>query len=447
MFQRLFGGVRVVNAPSIANIQRLDMGVLPIVAKMQAQGLLIDRGYFVEFSKYLASEEDRITERVKDLSGHYINVGSADQVEDLLFKKMRLKPPPHLKKTGSGKRYSMDEEALTGMKGLHPVVPLIQEFGECNKMRTSFSDVLPKLAGSDGRIRTSLATTRQVSGRISSKDPNLMAQPVRSDLGIRIRKGFIAPHGRKLGCIDLSQIQMRIAAHEAGCESMIDTFLRDGDIHSETASRIFKLPVEKLDKMRHRYPAKRIGFGILFGMTEEGLQDQITVANDPSWTEQERAEFMAEWTLAECARIITLWFNIYPEIRAYMSEQHARARRYGCVWDMFGRIRWIPEAKSASRKIVEAGLRQAGNTPIQSAEAGIVKLIMTEIDSVLLEGAFKGVVSPLIPVHDEVLFEGDDGSLEDFLDEAGNIAGKSIRLLVPIKYNCAIGDRWGDLEH
>ena len=345
--QRCFGGVRVVDAPSPDNIRKLDYGAMPMVLKMQQNGILIDKQHFHDLSKYLQSEMDRLTESVRQSTGYTINIGSPDQIEALLFKKIGLKPPPHFKLTESGKRYVVDDEALSSIKSMHPCIQAIQNYTECHKLKTSYADVLPIIAGPDGRVRTDLRVTRQVSGRISSSNPNLMAQPTRSDLGRRIRKGFIAGHGKKLGTIDQSQIEMRFASHRSQCWNMIDTFLRDGDIHVETATRIFfswlpaqlgRMPSKKeakaagMDDMRHRYPAKRIGFGVLFGITEAGLQDQILVADDPQWTDREREQFRSEWPLERCAKTIAEWFNVYPEIRSYMEAEFAKARRYGYIW-------------------------------------------------------------------------------------------------------------------
>lgn len=431
----------------MSNVRRLDMGAMRMVQRMQANGILIDKDHFRKLSKYLSQEEERITEEVRKLTGYYINVGSPDQLADLLFNKLKLNPKHKPDKVKSGRRYVIDDEVLESIKSLHGVVPLAQEFRECNKIRTSNADVLPEIADPiDGRVRTTLRQTRQVSGRISSSDPNLMAQPVRTDLGKRIRDGFIAPRGRKLATIDQSQIEMRVEAHQSGCSAMIDTFLRNGDIHAETASRIFKLPVDKLDKMRHRYPAKRIGFGVLFGITEEGLRDQILVASDPKWTPEEREAFIAEWPLEECARVIGLWFEVYWEILEHMHEVHARTRRYGYNWDgMWGRIRWVPEVKSQHKRIVEAGLRQAFNLNAQSGAQGSMKLIMAETQH-NIDDHWTGVIDPLLQVHDELLFEGEENAIDDFMHETGRVVENCVRLDVPIKFGSAVADSWGALE-
>jgi DNA polymerase-1 len=419
------------------------MGAMPLVLKMQRNGILIDKGHFAEFSEYLKGEEVKYTDEVEQLTGRRINLASPDQKADLLFRHLGIKPRFNLKVVPTGKRYVIDDEVLESLKDYHPSVRVMQQFNECNKLRTSFSDVLPGLAGPDGRIRGNIRTTRVVSGRLSMTDPNLMAQPTRSDLGKKIRQGFRAPKGRKIGTIDLSQIQMRVVAHASGCINMIDTFLRNGDIHSENACRMFHLPVEKLDKMKHRYPAKRVGFGVVFEITAMGLRDQLVIASDPKWTREERQAYIDSWPEETCQRLIDDWYDANPEVREYMNGQHALARRFGMVWCMFGRHRLIPEVRSVHRWMVNEGLRAAGNHSIQAGEVGVMKLGMAEINDTIDRMGWDCM--PLLQVHDELLFEGDEG-LPDYLREFQRIYANCCPLDVPIKSDWAVGERWGELE-
>lgn len=463
--QRCYNNVRVVDGPSPDNVLRLDMAAIPMVMRMQANGIMVDKQHFAGLSQYLQSEKDRLTEKVYASTGYYINIGSPDQIEALLFKKVGLKPPPHFKLTESGKRYVVDDEALSSIKHLHPCISDIQDFTECHKLKSSYADVLPVIADADDRVHTHLGVTRQVSGRISSTKPNLMAQPTRSDLGKKIRKGFIANRRngkrKKLGTIDQSQIEMRFAAHRSGCANMTDTFLRDGDIHVETATRIFfswlptklgRMPSRKeakaagMDDMRHRYPAKRIGFGVLFGITGEGLQVQILVADDPTWSDDEREAFRAEWPIERCDKTIIEWFNVYPEIRDYMQSETAKARRYGYIWDMWGRIRWMPQLKSVHKRIIQEGVRAIGSFGIQSSAQGSMKLFMAQCFDELIERKYKGVVEPLMQIHDECLFEGDESAMDDFLGDAGQIMEQVVTLDVPIRYGTGSADNWGDID-
>lgn len=458
--QTCFNGVRYIDAPSPDNVRRLDYGIVPMVLKMQRNGILIDKDHFAKLSRFLGNEKDRLTEKVRAMTGYYINVGSPDQVEALLFKKLGLKPPPHFKLTKTGKRYVVDDEALSSIKGLHDCIPVIQDYTECHKLKSSYVDVLPVIADpKTGRVHSTFRITRQVGGRISSSDPNLTAQPTRSDLGKQIRLGFIAPPGKKLGTIDQSQIEMRCAAHDAGCVNMIDTFLRGGDIHVETACRIFfqwlieklgRMPTKKeakeagMDDMKHRYPAKRIGFGVLFGITAQGLLDQILVAQDPSWDEVQRQAYIASWPLERCAEAIQSWYGIYHEIHDTIQRVASWVRRFGYAWDWWGRIRWIPEIRSVHKWIAEAGLRQAFSLRISSSAQGTMKLFMAEVDAMI--DRLHLPIDPLLQIHDELLFEGAADYMDECMGKFKERMAQIVRIDVPILCGADTGLSWGALS-
>ena len=502
-YQKCFGGVRVIDQPCPINVRRLDMGIMPMVLRMQSNGIGIDKGHLQKLGKFLGEECERLTDQVADMTGFRINLASGDQIEDLLFgpSKLQLEPPSHIKKTGSGKRYTVDDETLSSIKSMHACIEVIQQFTECFKIKTSYADTLPIIAR-EGRVYTNLRITRQVGGRISSSDPNLMAQPTRSSIGKKIRYGFIPRKGWKMWTIDQSQIEMRIAAALSGCVSMIDTFLRDGDIHIETAARIFfkehfyniirggdGMPwvapcaekgcingkvegkflsgkcntcgkvikgkkailaaaayIHGMDEMKHRYPAKRIGFGVLFGITGQGLQDQIFVADDPSWSDADRLQFRAEWPVERCDETIGSWYREYEEISDDIKRIHAQCRRFGYTWDAGGRIRWVPEVRSPHKRIVEAGLRQAYSLRISGTAQMTMKLAMAENWVRLIEGKYKGHIEPLLQIHDELLGEGDPHAVGDFLYDAGRIFDGVMDLDVPLKHGSDFGDSWGDLD-
>lgn len=432
-----------------------------MILDMQRAGILIDKPHFAKFSKYLGEEKERLTEAVRDSTGFYINCGSPDQIAALLFTKLKLKAPSHFQLTPTGKRFVVDDEALSSIKSLHPCIPMIQDYTEVHKLKSSYADVLPIIANKEnGRVYTTLRTTRQVGGRISSSDPNLMAQPTRSDLGKQIRDGFIAPDGWVLGTIDQSQIEMCFAAHRSGCVSMQDTFIRGGDIHVETAVRIFfpqwytqlgRMPSKKeatamgMDDMRHRYPAKRIGFGILFGITAEGLQDQILVADDKTWNDADRQAFRDEWDKQKCQGTIEAWYKEYWEILEYMHGEHSHARRTGMTNDMFGRVRLVPQVRSVHKRIVAEGLRAVGSLGISSSAQGSMKLWMAEAQYKLIERKYKGTVIPLLQIHDEALVQMRREVADEFLHDAKQIMINVMRLDVPIRCSTAQGPNWGAL--
>jgi DNA polymerase-1 len=230
--------------------------------------------------------------------------------------------------------------------------------------------------------------------------------PARTDLGGLIRLGFVAGEGNKIVSNDFSQIELRDLAHCANATSMIEVYAVGGDIHQTTAMRAFGITdPAKVDKLKHRLPAKTLGFGLIYGMSSMGLQMTL-------------ATMGLLWDETQCQSFIDKFFSIYPEVHAYMDMQHYRARRYGMVWDLFGRIRLTPEAKSCHRWIRDAGLRQAGNLPIQSVAAGQFKLAMGKLEVRLLELETEGVhVKPLVPIHDQLMTEVE----EEYAELVGEI--------------------------
>lgn len=433
---RLWNNVKYPNKPDVDNINAVDMGAMPMIMAMTRRGMKIDPCHFKNYSKWLKEDMDRVTEEVHAVSGHYINVGSGDQVADLLFNKLGIKPPKNIKLTKSGARYTVNDKTLEGMKKNHTVIVLIQDYRERSKLDGTYCEPIPTFAGLDNRLHPRFKTTRVGSGRLAAEDPNLLAIPTRSELGRKIRKGFIPEKGWVYGTIDLSQIEIRVMAHQCRCAGMMDTFLHNGDIHTETAMRMFRIADAKdVDKESQRTPAKITGLGVMYDMSAQGLYEQMILAGAYGWT------------VDRCEGLIRDWFGMYPEILNERMTRHLRARRYGYVWDGFGRIRDIPEVKSVFQWVVSGGLREAGNFPTQGEAQAIMKLCMAKIQTVLVESAFKGEVYPLLQVHDELIFELQEPIARDFLEEAKQIIQNIVPFYaVPIDSNYAIGETWGDLK-
>jgi DNA polymerase-1 len=265
-------------------------------------------------------------------------------------------------------------------------------------------------------------------------EPNLLAQPVRSELGKDIRRGFIPSKGRKLVVSDLSQIEMRTVAHLSNCLPMIDTFIRGGDIHVETAERMFSVPPDKQDRMLHRYPAKRVGFGVLMEITGFGLYVQMILAGVGD-----------QWSEEKCDGLIVGWYDQYGEVLEWKHGIHAAVRRRMMAWDLWGRLRWIPEVKSVHKWVQNAGLRESVAHAISSTAQGIIKIHMAIIQE-RIEREFKDAVWPLLQIHDELLFEVEDGAVDDFKTYIQDVMDNSVVLNVPIRSSQASGDNWGDLE-
>ncbi len=246
---------------------------------------------------------------------------------------------------------------------------------------------------------------------------------------------------------DLSQAEVRVAAHLSKCKGLIELFLRGGDPHTETAARIFGLAPDVAKQDKYRYPTKRMNFGVIYGITEEGLAADIE-EHVADIADEDGDASMVAWSVSDCARLIKEWYRLYPEIKDFRMEQVAYARRYGYVKDMFGRIRFIPEVYCPIRSIQEAGARQAGNMPIQSTVTGIVKLSMAKLFRERNERQLQDRVKFLLQIHDSLLFEvdSDPGFVKGCAAWIRGGMTDVVQLLVPLEADVKVGKSWGEMK-
>lgn len=467
---RLYGGVYLVDYPCLKNVERLDLGCLPMIDRMHANGILIDQPYFSDLDSKLAARLGEIRLDADALVGGGVNIGSADQVAELLFGRMGLVPPGRPRKLKSG-RYSTEDEVLASMIAMHPVVQVVMDYREIDKLRNTYTIPMPGMVSADGRLRTIFKATRTSTGRLSSGDrakgyPNLQNIPVKGEWGKLVRDGFVAginPRtGRrnKLVSLDLSQIEMRVACHLAQEPRMALVFVLGQDIHWQGAIALFRLVPEeilgllagekaqtlaqpeeaRLKYLKHRYrlPAKNLNFGVLYGQTAKGLQARILAEGGPLFTEE------------ECQTHIDRWYETYDAIKDWIQLQYERARRHGMVWDMFGRIRLIPQAKSVLADKRAEGDRECGNMPIQGSAQGLLKLAMAELTPVVEYFASfnRSICLPLIQVHDELIFEVSDDIADEFARLGNRIMCNTDRgqMLVPVESSSDIAETWGMLK-
>jgi uracil-DNA glycosylase family 4 len=425
------------------DVAMIDHSVIPMVERMQSNGILRDRNHFEVLESKLTEQMEAVRDRIEALVGVRINPSSPDQVSDLLFKHLKL---TSRKSTSSGES-STNDKVLMALRNEHPVIPEIMEYRGLNKARGSFVRVAIRDAGPDGRLRTTLRVTRVSSGRISSSDPNLMAFPVRDALGKEIRQGFIAPPGKVLADWDLDQAEMRFMTHESEDNGLIDVF-RSGiiDVHTDTASRMFGIPYANVDKNKHRYPAKRVGFGVITGITGAGLVDQMALAGVLSPDGD-------EYTESECDNFIELWFKARPGVRRYMDRCRAEARRQGWVADKYGRIRHLPGVWSTLERIREEACRQSHSHKIQAGAQGYMKKAMAMIwwwmkNVWWPRGGRWAEVEPLLQIHDSLLFELPDD--REIIEEVDNTVvmclSQADELLVPMGAKGGTAHNWGDLK-
>lgn len=388
--------------------ETVDLPLCPVLAGMETEGFLIDRGALVEFGEMLAGRIDQVQKTIYALAGEdTFNINSTQQLGVILFDKLGLPP---VKKTKTG--YSTNADVLDKLRGQHPIIDSILEYRQLTKLKSTYVDGLGKVIGPDGRIHTSFQNTVTATGRLSSTDPNLQNIPVRTELGAELRKMFAAPAGKVLVDADYSQIELRLLAHMAGDQAMIDGFKSGEDIHTITASQVFGVPAGEVTPQMRR-SAKAVNFGIVYGISPFSLSQDIGVSV------QEAKEYMNRY------------FAHYAGVRAYMDGVVEQAKQAGYVSTLWGRRRWIPEIKSSNFNTRSFGERVALNAPIQGTAADIIKLAMIRVRDRLQAEGLEGRL--VLQVHDELIVECPEAEAEAVCklveEEMEGVAALSVPLL------------------
>jgi len=445
---RLYNGCRLLgNGPSIANVSRIDAGAMPMILSMARTGMQVDLSHFEKMERELILDMERITEEVKSLTGFYTNLDSSDQVSELLFKKLKLKQA-RFKLTRSGDRESVEDEVLTAIQHDHPVVPLVLSYKEYSKLLGTYVVPIPKLArrSSDNgvfRMYPNFSTTRVPSGRLSCKQPNLLAMPTRTSRGQDVRKGFTTRQGWTLASIDESQIEVRLAAHSSGDKALIRVYENEEDIYSDFAITAFKLKDERyrdetgwhypgVDKMKHRYPAKTCILASIYDVSAKGLLEQMP----PGYG----------WTEDKCQDLINAFYMKYPGVLEDRRRYHRIARRLGYCYDMWGRILHVAAVRSVHPWVVGAALREVGNFPYQAGAQGTIKVTMAAVWDDLEQSNMLDVVHPLLQVHDELLFECREDVADELIEAVKYRFETCAPLKVPLKASGAKAANWGSLD-
>jgi len=419
-----------------------DMRAMPMVVDMMGNGMPVDVRAFEQLSQYFEERKDAIQSTIQGMVGRYLagkaaNPGSAVQMAEVIYDHLRLQDRGGKYKSKKGaKTRSTADDILKRYIGLHPVVQEIIDWREYQSLKTKFADAVPKLVSPDGRVRSTIRMTRTTTGRLSSSSPNLMAQPVRSDEGRKVRDCYVAGDEWEFLSGDYSQVEMRVAANGSKDERMMSIFWSREDIHSQTASWMFGVPLEQLDEMKHRYPAKRVGFGILNLITAQGLHRELQVGGARGISE------------SDCEEMIKSWFNIYSGVAAYMKANGEQAKRNGYVRDMWGRIRYIPGIRSVNRWARLEAERQAGNAPIQMGAQGIIKEAMGRLVPWYRTGEIKGSVKTLIQIHDDLVWEVREGMVPVVAPQIGRIMTtvSPPDFIIPLEVDFKHGKRWGSME-
>jgi len=418
---------------SLPAVWQIDNDAMIMVHDMQKAGVQVNVEHFKSLSYMFKEKMESLQQQIAEYSANkLINPGSSDQVQDLLFYELNLTP---VKRTKKG--FSTDAKTLAFLKNAHPVVELIEQWRQFGKLHNTYTEVLPTLVKKDGRIYPNMRITATDTGRMSAANPNIMAIPTRTKEGKQIRKGFVAKDGCMLASMDYSQIEMRVAAVASQDPVLMEVFQKGLDIHAQTASRMFGIPVSRLDDMKHRYPAKRVGFGILYGIQAEGLRAALIQGGASE----------NEWSVKACEGLINSWFDVYKGVKKYMQGVEAFARRNGYVQDIWGRRRYVEAVKWESSYIVAEALRQACNAPIQMGAQGVMKLAMGKMVPWYRASRKEGIeYSPLFQVHDDLIAEIDERHVDRIIKEQREIMEGVAGFPIETPVDPKIGFNWGEME-
>jgi len=397
--------------------RELELPLIGVLARMEATGVALDREALAALDVEFCREIERLEREIHESVGHEFNLGSPKQLEQVLFTELHL-PPGKKTKTG----YSTDASVLEELRGGHPMVERLLDWRSYTKLRSTYVEALPTLIGPDGRLHTTFHQAVAATGRLSSSDPNLQNIPIRTPLGRRIRRAFVAgAPDLTLVAADYSQIELRILAHVWVDERLRDAFARGADIHRETAARVLHKAPEDVTS-DERSMAKMVNFGIAYGMSDFGLSTRAGIPR------KEAQEF------------ISTYFATYSGISYYMLHIKESARQQGFVTTLLGRKRSIPELAARNPTLRAAGERMAINMPIQGTAADIIKIAMIRLDERLRSGGFRA--RPLLQVHDELLLEVPRDEVDRLVPVLRSTMESALALDVPLTVDVKVGDDW-----
>ena len=398
----------------------IELPLTEVLASMEYHGIKVDVEGVRAFGDTLTSDLKSIQTKIYEYAGHEFNVSSPKQLGEILFNELGL---PAKKKTKSG--FSTKAEVLEGLRSHHPIIELILQYRQLFKLNSTYVEGLLKTVAEDGRIHTNFKQTETRTGRISSTEPNMQNIPVRTELGRNMRRFFVADDGKELIDADYSQIELRILAHLCDDEHMKDAFLSGLDIHTSTASQVFKMPVEMVTSSMRSY-AKAVNFGIIYGIGAFSLSKDIGVS------------------VAEADKYIKDYLHHYKNVEKFMNDTVEQAKENGYVTTLFGRRRYVAELSSTNKMVQGAGKRIAMNTPIQGTAADIIKIAMVKVYRRLKEENLNARL--ILQVHDELIVEGDEKSAkrvgEMLSEEMMNACELSVSLIADVN----TGKSWYDAK-
>ncbi len=402
----------------------IEMPLVPVLAKMERAGMLVDPDRLHSLSEGLATQISEVERSIRDLAGdETFNIGSPMQLSHVLFDVMGL-PTKGLKKTKRG-YYSTNAKVLSDLARDHEIVRLILDWREKSKIKSTYLDTLGPLRRGDGRVHTTYNQTITATGRLSSSDPNLQNIPTRSELGRTVKTAFSAGEGSVFLAVDYSQIELRLLAHLSGDEHLVRAFNEGEDFHAETAARVFGVPVSEVTPgLRSR--AKAVNFGIVYGQQAYGLSQSLHIS------------------MAEARDMIDRYYEAYPGVRTFLDNVVARAKQTGYAETMYGRRRHIPELKAKNPQLRGFGERTAMNHPMQGTAADIIKIAMARVSRRLEEEGFAAHM--ILQVHDELDFECPVNEVERLTTMVRDVMEHVVDLRVPLIAEASTGITWADAK-
>ena len=402
----------------------IEMPLVPVLAKMERAGMLVDPDRLRSLSEGLATQITEVERSIRNLAGdETFNIGSPMQLSHVLFDVMGL-PTKGLKKTKRG-YYSTNAKVLSDLARDHEIVRLILDWREKSKIKSTYLDTLGPLRRGDGRVHTTYNQTITATGRLSSSDPNLQNIPTRSELGRTVKTAFSAGEGSVFLAVDYSQIELRLLAHLSGDEHLVRAFNEGEDFHAETAARVFGVPVSEVTPdLRSR--AKAVNFGIVYGQQAYGLSQSLHIS------------------MAEARDMIDRYYEAYPGVRTFLNNVVARAKQTGYAETMYGRRRHIPELKAKNPQLRGFGERTAMNHPMQGTAADIIKIAMARVSRRLEEEGFAAHM--ILQVHDELDFECPVNEVERLTTMVRDVMEHVVDLRVPLIAEASTGITWADAK-
>jgi DNA polymerase-1 len=404
----------------------IEMPLVQILAEMEMAGIGLDVDYLAKMSEDLSQRIGTIKVQIFESVGEDFNLNSPQQLSEALFDRLQLTPPDRTQRTSSG-FYSTAAGTLEAMKGDHPVVDWVLEYRELSKLKSTYVDALPQQVNPQtGRVHTSYNQAGSVTGRLASSNPNLQNIPIRTELGRRVRRAFIAEPGNVLISVDYSQVELRIVAHMSNDETMLEAFRSGQDIHAATAAAIYEVPIENVSK-EQRSRAKGVNFGLIYGMSAFGLSRYTDI------------------TLAEAEDFVSAYFEQFPGVKNYLDGMKKQAAEQGYVETLLGRRRYFLGLKTqTNRNIRNREEREAINAPIQGTAADIMKIAMLRVPGALVDAGLSAKM--LLQVHDELVLECPNEELQPTGDLVSKVMQEAYSLKIPLQTDARSGPNWNEMS-